>query len=607
MNQSKASGAVPAHFGKPVRRAPRYRGVVTQSCYIPMRDGVKIAVDVMLPKGLPAGARVPSILIIARYWRSFEMRMPWPPDRAPMGPRDPLPDFLCGAGYATVAVDVRGSGASYGSSPYPWNEEEVRDYGEVVDWITRQPWSDGAVGAIGISYEGASAELLAAAHPAATRVVVPQETEHDLYEGIVFPGGILNDYFMRTWQDTNESLDRSVVPPEWGPARFFLRGVRPVDGDRDRAQLREAVAEHGRNADVYASIMHNVYRDDPYGAPGVTLDDFSPGRYRAAIERSGAAIFGWGSWLDGTTADCVIRRFVSFTNPQRAVIGAWNHLYRHHASPYAAPKARLVPRLKEQWQEALEYFDHYLQGGPGDAHAEKQLFYYTMGAEAWKVTSVWPPAGTTMQRWYLADGHMLAQESPAGDGDADEYAVDFEATTGTTNRWHTSDGMTAVVYKDRARADRRLLAYTGPALGEDMEITGYPVVTLYVTSTAADGAFYVYLEDVDEKGKVIYVTEGQLRAIHRRVSPGPSPEARFAPYHSFKREDGMPMVPGEVAELSFGLQPTSALVRRGHRLRVAIAGHDKDTFVRIPAEGTPRIAVQRSRVYASHIDLPVVR
>jgi hypothetical protein len=51
-----------------------------------------------------------------------------------------------------------------------------------------------------------------------------------------------------------------------------------------------------------------------------------------------------------------------------------------------------------------------------------------------------------------------------------------------------------------------------------VEITGHPVVTLYVTSTAKDGAFYVYLEDVDENGKVTYVTEGQLRPLHRKVS-----------------------------------------------------------------------------------------
>jgi putative CocE/NonD family hydrolase len=152
-----------------------------------------------------------------------------------------------------------------------------------------------------------------------------------------------------------------------------------------------------------------------------------------------------------------------------------------------------------------------------------------------------------------------------------------------------------------------LLTYTSAALTEDLEITGYPIVTLYATSTATDGAFFVYLEDVDESGKVIYVTKGQLRAIHRRVSNEQPPHRLCVPYHSFKRKDGLPLVPGEVAELSFGLLPTSVLIRKGHRLRVALAGHDKDTYARIPAEGMTAWTIQRNGLYASHIDLPIHR
>jgi uncharacterized protein len=109
-----------------------------------------------------------------------------------------------------------------------------------------------------------------------------------------------------------------------------------------------------------------------------------------------------------------------------------------------------------------------------------------------------------------------------------------------------------------------------------------PVVSLFVTSTHADGAFFVYLEDIDENGQVTYLTEGQLRALHRRISSEPSPVKLPVPYHSFMKKDAMPLKPGEIAELRFGLQPVSVLVKKGYRLRVAIAGHDKDTFIRIP-------------------------
>ena len=129
---------------------------------------------------------------------------------------------------------------------------------------------------------------------------------------------------------------------------------------------------------------------------------------------------------------------------------------------------------------------------------------------------------------------------------------------------------------------------------------------MYVTSTETDGAFYVYVEDVDENGGVTYVTEGQLRAIHRKISDGSPPYELQVPYHSFKRADAMPLVPGEIAELTFGLNPTSVLIRKGHRIRIGIAGHDAGTFVRYPAGGSPVVTVARNKLHASYVDLPVV-
>ena len=609
MNDSKNSSRSQAQFGLyESYPPPQYKGVATQSLYITMRDGVKIALDVMLPKDLPSGLKLPAVLIMTRYWRSFELRTPSPPAKAPMGPRAPIADFLTSHGYALIAVDARGSGASFGNWLCPWSRDEIEDYGEVVTWITNQLWSNGAVGAIGISYEGTTAELLAAAHPTAVKAVIPQEIEFDLFTDIVFPGGILNEWFMKTWSDSNRELDSNRAPRDWGwSARLFVKGVRPVDADKSRDQLKQAIAAHSQNPDVYQAIHGATCRDDPYGRLSITLDDMSVFSYQQRIERSGAAILGWGSWLDGATADTVLRRFVNFGNSQVAVIGAWSHTGDRHASPYGSPKATPIPNLASQWQEALRFFNHHLKGIRDEHISDRILFYFTLGEERWKTATVWPPAGTTTQRWYLAEDGMLSLEAPAAESGADAYTVDFEASTGTTNRWHTQDGVTPVIYKDRAEMDRRLLTYTSPALTEDTQITGYPIVTLYVTSTATDGAFFVYLEDVDETGKVIYVTEGQLRAIHRKVSSEPAPYKMFVPYHSFKKKDAMPLVSGEVAELTFGLLPTSVLIQKGHRLRIALAGQDKDTFARIPVEGTPVITVARNASHASFIDLPVVQ
>jgi putative CocE/NonD family hydrolase len=337
------------------------------------------------------------------------------------------------------------------------------------------------------------------------------------------------------------------------------------------------------------------------GNGSTTLDDISIHNHRKAIERSKVPINNWGGWFDAGTADGVIKSFLTFRNSQRALIGSWNHGATQNASPYFSVNSQRISIMYE-W---LRFFDYYLKDIDTGVDAEKVLFYYTMGEERWKQTSVWPVAGTKNMRLYMAGENSLSERAPVLSVGTDTYKVDYEASTGEKNRWRTQLGG-QVIYPDRAEEDRRLLTYTSQPLASDTEITGYPVINLSVTSTQTDGAFFVYLEDIDESGRVTYVTEGQLRAIHRKVSKDTSPYARLVPYHTFMKKDAMPLVPGEIAELKFGLLPTSILIKKGHRIRVALAGHDKSVFARIPAEGAPTISVARNRQHASFIDLPVV-
>src|SRR5262249_14427 len=122
--------------------------------YLTMRDGVRIAVDLWLPAA--PKARVPALMSATRYWRSTGFVDPAAPDSNLGQAR-----AVTGAGYALVLVDVRGSGASSGSWPAPWSRAEIADLGQVVDWIVRQPWSNGRVGAYGTSYSGNTADMLA--------------------------------------------------------------------------------------------------------------------------------------------------------------------------------------------------------------------------------------------------------------------------------------------------------------------------------------------------------------------------------------------------------------------------------------------------------------
>jgi putative CocE/NonD family hydrolase len=551
---------------------PKYKEFEQRAIYLTMRDGVKIAIDVVLPKNVPPGEKLPTIMNMTRYWRSHQGDKPgtWFPSH----------------GYAHVLVDARGTGASFGVWRAPFSQDEVKDYGEVVNWIVAQPWSNGKVGAFGNSYEGNTALWLATNMNPAVKAVVPRHFEFDEYSETPYPGGVLTDWMIKAWNEGNRELDTNA-------------GVKLVDEDADQHLYREATKHRAENIDVYAGALKTVFRDDREF--GVRLDDLSLHSYRAQIEKSGVAINSWGGWFDASTADAEIRSFMTLSNYQRAVVGPWNHGGGQNASPYQSADSQRVMQAYE-W---LRFFDHYLKGVDTGLDSEKLCYYYTIGEEKWKVTDRWPVAGTKMTRWYLDEGNTLSTRLPGAASGADTYTVNFEATTGEKNRWHTQVGG-PVFYPDRAEEDKKLVAYTSAPFDADTEITGYAVIDLFITSTTNDGAFFVYLEDINEKGNVTYITEGALRAIHRKLSTEQAPYKILTPYHSFMRKDALPLVPGQIAELKFGLQPTSTLIKKGHRLRIAIAGADKGTFARIPAEGTPTISIARGKRNASWIELPVI-
>lgn len=585
-----------------------YHEMSVEARYLTMRDGVRLAVDVHLPANLRPGDRLPAIVVATRYWRKQDLR----PGFKWLGAAvEKAMHFYVTHGYAVLNVDVRGTGASFGTRYHEWDPEEIQDGWDIAEWIVAQPWSNGRVGGYGTSYSGTTAELLTVPNHPAVKAVVPRFNEFDVYTDIGFPGGLYLRGFVEAWGRSNAALDSGRLPLYRlsGLERLVMtvgvRGVKPVDADQGRKLLAEAVRQHAANIQADTLSEGIVCRDDTMIANGRTIDDYSVHSYLDRIEASGAAIYGWGGWFDAYTADGVIRRFLSVSNPQVAVVGPWNHGANQHASPYNPHPLNVV----EHWQEVLRFFDYYLKEQPTSIEADVQartLYYFTLGEEQWKQTSTWPPQGVTPQRWYLREDHTLLPEAPQDTAAVDTYTVDFEATTGKSNRWYTQQGGGPVIYLDRAEADRRLLTYTSAPLEADMEITGHPIITLQIDSTADDGAFFVYLEDVTPEGTVHYLTEGLLRALHRKVSSDPAPYTLSVPYHSYLRKNMQPLVPGEVTELTFELLPISVLIRKGHRIRVAIAGADKDLFPRIPETGTPTITLHHSRTRASCIDLPVM-
>lgn len=605
----------------PYQRKTDYAGLRWYSCYIPMRDGTRLAADVYLPKGLNPGTRLPTILIQSRYWRAIQPNPPlsWFVDDAEelMPTQRRMKAFFVQRGYAMLLVDVRGTGASFGVWRYPWEPVSIDDAYDLLEWIVQQPWSNGRVGGIGISYLGTTAELLSATRHPAVKAIIPMFNHPDPYQDIAYPGGIFNARFLRDWSEMNRYLDQNRMPPLANPlARRMVRGVRPVNGDLQA--LQAALQDHQQNGSAFLIGRDVTYRDEIDPDIGSSVDSLAVHHYQEAIlesiQSNPIASYGWASWQDGGTAAAALRRFLTYPNSNHVTIGAWNHGGFKQASPYRSPNQAISPSLETQRYEMLRFFDTHLLALDTGMQAERHVTFYTIGAERWQISETWPPPDVTVQRWYLCANHQLDSQPPdneVGSQGEDLYTVDFRATTGSLNRWWELSAVVnkSIVINNRVEQSPYLLTYLTNPFERDWELCGYPLVKLQIACSVPDCAFFAYLEDVAPDGTIYYLTEGQLRAIHRigndHQAPKIPPVFQPDPTHPFTRSNARPLTPGEVTEICFHLHPLSAWLRAGHRLRLSLAGHDRGTFARIPAQDTPQWRVQRNRDWRSWIELPM--
>ncbi|MCW3475772.1 CocE/NonD family hydrolase [Limobrevibacterium gyesilva] len=568
------------------RRPPTFPASPPASCYVTMRDGVRLAVDVHLPEG--AGP-VPAILILTPYYRRFRLALGAPPDTEAAPGAAKFRDLFVPRGYALVVVDVRGTGASFGTRDSFRSPRERDDHAEIADWVVRQPWSNGAIGATGISYVGAAADFLASTGHPAVRAIAPLFSVWDTWSNHYYPGGLLLNRLAETYDALMVGLDHDRRDLLAATAYFgnpHFQGPMPVDGDNG-AMAQQAVAEHLGNFRMVDFIREFPCRDDalPYN-PGFTGTSFSPFAYAANL-RSDVAVYCVSGWMDGAGfSNGAISRFLSLPNPNKhLLLGPWDHGARSNVSPW---RRTVVPEFP--WTtEILRFFDHYLMGHDTGLQHESPVHSYTIGAESWHEAQSWPPqvAPTVMPL------------------DGGTYQADFAIGTGANTRY----GRLAAFdvrdyYADWHGRDAKMLCSTGEKLARDTVLTGHPVLTLHLSCSEPDAAIHAYLEDVAPDGTCRYVTEGMLRALHRQESAAPALHQVVGPRHSFARADAKPLVPGEVTELRVALLPTSWMFRAGHRIRVAIAAADSDNFGQVPHGRPPVLTIAGGR---SRIELPLTR
>ena len=604
-------------------------GLTLANQLITLRDSVRLAASIWRCNAF-AGEKLPAVVVTTRYWRGTAVTQ-GQADLSKQVYYSHAASF-CPQGYILVVVDVRGSGASFGHREAECGHEEVLDIGEVIEWTAQQSWCDGRVATNGTSYTANTTLLSLVTAPPALKAAVCRAPDFDAYRHLVAPGGIVNYWFAQAWGHATAAMDRNdtdtLFSSGYWPASdddlVKVLGVMPVDSDLDNdyaaddSLLAAAITEHRENYNLEASIESLNCIDSDGSASNRPY--FDPD-YQKAIEQSNVPIVIRCGWHDAGTALGALCMYCSFDAPIRVIIGPCNHDGSFHVDPlHTAENAEAsdfdIGKARAQVLRSLNYFfypQHSKSVGDVDvdvlpsSNPFRTVEYYTLGEGRWKVTEQWPLPQTQMQRWYLADNHQLSLTEPSSNLGSDCYAVDPTTTTGKQNRWYAQSPAQPILFPDRREEDKKLLVYDTPPLTEEMEITGHPCVSLFVRSDAKDGQFFVYLETIDPDGRVRLLTEGQLRGLHRKVSTDTPPYKMFGPYHSLKKADAQPLVPSEVAEITFDLFPISILLSKGQRLRVAIAGADADVFAPIDGCESPALTVERNAIHASYIDLPIIQ
>lgn len=391
---------------------------------------------------------------------------------------------------------------------------------------------------------------------------------------------------LREWGSLTESLDHGLPCLLAAENCAHMDNLKPLDEDHDRHMLRRSLLEHQKNWHAYQDTLGYAFEDDvtPSGLPlreGFLSTQFS----RIAASRVPTQL--WGSWFDAATADSALRWFAAAPDaPIEVYLGAWAHGGGMRVDPLLPGPADTEPGAPVPAQAFLDFAQRALTGPQA---IQRRIIYYTAGAGVWRTTSTWPTPGMRPVQWHFQADGRLGLHAEFAAGGADHYAVDFTHTTGKSNRWTTQLGGGPVDYGDRRSADAKLLAYTSTPLDKDIEITGSPALTLHMASSQPDGAVIVYLETVKPDGTVVYLSEGERRLALRR---------------GFNRQDLAPIEPGATFTITIELHALSAVIPKGYRLRVALAGADADTFARYPAQGDPVYTVFRSAALPSWIDLP---
>lgn len=392
-----------------------------QSLYVPAGDGVRLAVDVWLPvERIAAGGAVGTVMRVTRYHRAAAPRYPGPDadTNAAAG------DLFNRAGFALVVADARGTGASFGTRDGELSEREIRDYGELIDWVAAQPWSNGRVGMYGTSYEGQAAELTAGLGNPHLVAVAALFSPYDPYRELFYPGGCGTDGRYARWMYESQLKDGvagaagrlAALTGQPEESIALPSPVKPADGPDGVALLDAAIGEHQANTDAHALMERVPFRDDH--VPGLDWTATAPASVPPGASPAVPMLIRAG-WLDGGFAAGALARFTTRSSRQQVEIGPWGHGGGSFGDTLRVSGAMADEPLSTASQDRrlVAFFAGYLEGDRAAA-GRSTLTFGILGTGDWQTLTRWPAGTTGTQRWHLgALGSLTREGGPGRDRD----------------------------------------------------------------------------------------------------------------------------------------------------------------------------------------------
>src|SRR6266850_1442153 len=524
--------------------------------------------------------------------------------------------YFVGHGYAVAYQDCRGRYRSGGHFTKYLSEAE--DGVDTLAWLVRQPWCNGRVATMGLSYSAHTQMALGVLDPPGLAAqFIDCGGFSNAYRSGIRHGGAF-DLKQATWAYRNALAD--ARDPEVKAAltaqdiRAWFRRMPWHKGDSPISAAPEYEDY------LFEQWSHGVF-DDHWKQPGIYAEGFY-GRY------ADVPIVHLSGWYD-PYARTAMENYVGLSRAKRSrmqlILGPWTHGDRsssHAGEVEFGPAAPVDGNLAEDFFELRRrWFDRWIKGLANGVDEEPPVRVFVMGGGPgrrtrdgrldhggrWRSAVEWPLPQTRWTRLHLSADRSLAAEPAAGSG-AIDYAFDPRDPAPTVGGAISSGEpvMHAGAFDQSAAALRSdVLVFATPPLDHELEVTGPITVRLWIASDAPDTDFTAKLIDVYPPsadfppGFAMNLTEGLLRVRYRDSWERPAL-----------------MVPGEVYAITIELFPTANLFARGHRLRLDISSSNFPHFDINPNSGEPegsmdhpRVAHNRVFVDAarpSHIVLPVI-